>query len=191
MEQNDSDVPRELLKIEYQELCKSHSAITDFRAKLLALLPIASGTGIGLLVFQVKGELENIEALLLIGLGFFGALVTFALFFYELRQIDVCKQLRNHGSWLERKLGIEAGQFGGRRQRLSLREAYSPRLLRERDARLKEKELAGEPPPPGERQSRFLQKPLIGAEAAGYLVYHAVIFAWLAIGAIGLYKLVS
>jgi hypothetical protein len=186
-----SDASRELLTTEYQELCRSHSGITDFRAKLLALLPIASGTGIGLLVFQVKSDVKNVEALLLIGLGVFGALVTFALFFYELRQIDVCKQLRNHGAWLERELGIDAGQFGGRRQRLSLREAYSPRLLFERDERLKAMELAGETAPRGERQTRLLRKPLIGAEAAGYLVYHAVTFAWLAIGGIGLYELVS
>jgi hypothetical protein len=54
---------------EYQEVCKSHSAITDFRAKLLALLPIASGTGVGLLVTQVKGELSRVSAIMLIGLG--------------------------------------------------------------------------------------------------------------------------
>ena len=45
-----------ILLAEYQEVCKSHSGITDFRAKLLALLPIASGAGVGLLVTQGQGE---------------------------------------------------------------------------------------------------------------------------------------
>ena len=35
----------ESLRLLYQETCKSHATITDFRAKLLALLPLASGTG--------------------------------------------------------------------------------------------------------------------------------------------------
>lgn len=35
---------KEQLLSYYGEVCRSHEAITDFRAKLLALLPIASGT---------------------------------------------------------------------------------------------------------------------------------------------------
>ena len=38
-------------KIEYEQVCESHCTITDFRAKFLALLPIASGTGL-FLVFK-------------------------------------------------------------------------------------------------------------------------------------------
>ena len=38
-----------ILLAEYAEVCTSHAGITDFRAKLLALLPIASGAGIALL----------------------------------------------------------------------------------------------------------------------------------------------
>ena len=66
-------------------------------------------------------------------IGVFGTLVTFGLFLYELRQIDVCKQLRNHAAWIEGELGIGAGQFGGRRGRLSLSDVYSPRRHRERE----------------------------------------------------------
>ena len=40
--------PRQkILLADYTEVCRSHDAITDFRAKLLALLPLASGAGIG------------------------------------------------------------------------------------------------------------------------------------------------
>ena len=120
---------------EYREVCESHAGITDFRAKLLALLPIASGTGIGLLLTQLKDDLPRIDALWLVAIGVFGTLVTFGLFLYELRQIDVCKQLRNHAAWIEGELGIGAGQFGGRRGRLSLSDVYSPRRHREREKR--------------------------------------------------------
>jgi hypothetical protein len=90
------------------------------------LLPIASGAGIGLLITRESGGISRTEAALLIALVIFGAVITGGLFLYELREIDVCKQLRNHATWIERQLGIEAGQFGGRRERLSLLEIYSP-----------------------------------------------------------------
>ena len=76
--------------------------ITDFRAKLLALLPIASGAGIGFLFAQASGSVSSTEAGLLIALGTFGVVITAGLFLYELRQIDHCKQLENHASWIER-----------------------------------------------------------------------------------------
>ncbi|SRR5712691_6217845 len=179
---------RQILLSEYEEVCKSHAGITDFRAKLLAFLPITSGAGVGLLVTQATGGLSKTLAGLLIALGIFGAVVTVALFFYELRQIDVCKQLRNHAAWLEQQLGIEAGQFGGRRGRLSVRDVYSPRAHRERDKELKEAESGGRKQDT-EVPLGLLRKPFVGAEAAGYVIYHAVIASWLAVAAFGIVKL--
>jgi hypothetical protein len=202
---NQETPPRDLtawekiLLAEYQEVCKSHSGITDFRAKLLALLPIASGAGIGLLVIQGKDQVSSIEGALLIGLGIFGAIVTVGLFLYELRQIDICKQLRNHAAWIEQKLDIEAGQFGGRRQRLSLCSVYSPKTHRQRDESLGTFEKDGQPSPQEERQSslpwkQFIsslpRRQFIGAEAAGYLIYHAVAAAWLFVAVLGLVRLI-
>lgn len=179
-----------ILLAEYQEVCKSHSGITDFRAKLLALLPIASGAGVGLLVIQGRGEALDTGAGLLIGLGIFGAVVTVGLFLYELRQIDVCKQLRNHAAWIESQLGIPAGQFGGRRGRLSLSSVYSPDAHRDRDKRLTALEKTGQrPPAQGELQSALSKKSFIGAETAGYLIYHSVIAAWLFVAALGVAEL--
>jgi hypothetical protein len=43
---------REALLGEYREVCASHASITNFRAKLLALLPIASGAALGVLAFD-------------------------------------------------------------------------------------------------------------------------------------------
>src|SRR5436190_6600685 len=184
----DLTAQQKILLAEYQEVCKSHSGITDFRAKLLALLPIASGVGVGLLVFQGQGEVSSAGAGLLVGLGIFGVVVTIGLFLYELRQIDVCKQLRNHAAWIESKLGIEAGQFGGRRRRLSLSNVYSPKAHRERDKWFRTLEESGKRPPRGEEQSALRRKPFIGAEAAGYLIYHSVIAAWLFVAALGLMR---
>jgi hypothetical protein len=155
----------------------------------LAFLPIASGAGVGLLVFQSKGEASGSEAGLLVGLGIFGAVVTIGLFLYELRQIDVCKQLRNHAAWIERQLGIEAGQFGGRRGRLSLSDVYSPDVHRDRDKLLTALETTGQRPPQGELQSALSKKSFIGAETAGYLIYHSVIAAWLLVAALGVAEL--
>ncbi len=38
------------LQIQYEEVCRSYQAIADFRAKLIGLLPLASGAGIFLLL---------------------------------------------------------------------------------------------------------------------------------------------
>jgi hypothetical protein len=205
-----SDAPtpeerRRILLAEYQEVCRSHAGITDFRAKLLALLPLASGAGVGLLVAQGSDAVSTTEAGLLVALGAFGAVVTAGLFLYELRQIDVCKQLRNHAAWIERKLGIEAGQFGSRRGRLSLREVYSRTAAGERDRNLSLSEREGrredELAQPGVEDSsreesgrqpkrRWLDRHFIGAEAAGYVVYHAVIGAWLFAAGVGIANLI-
>lgn len=179
-----------ILLAEYQEVCKSHSGITDFRAKLLALLPIASGAGVGLLVVHGKGEASGTGAGLLIGLGIFGAVVTIGLFMYELRQIDVCKQLRNHAAWIESQLDIQAGQFGGRREHLSLANVYWPDAHRVRDEGLTALEKTGQRPPRQEPQSALAKKSFIGAETAGYLIYHSVIAAWLFVAALGVAELV-
>ena len=95
------------LGLAYEQLCASHAALTDFRAKLLALLPIASGAGIFLLLEQSPdpGALPAI--------GLFGVAVTLGLFIYEWIGIETCVKLRERGARLEDKLGVppDMGQF--------------------------------------------------------------------------------
>jgi quercetin dioxygenase-like cupin family protein len=191
MPPRDLTAREKILLAEYAEVCKTHAGITDFRAKLLALLPIASVAGIGLLIARETGIVSRTEAGLLIALGIFGAVITAGLFLYELRQIDHCKQLENHADWTERQLGLDGGQFGGRRARLSLREIYSPSAhrLRDEDLTAIEKKQACEPTPAPQRKHGLVRKRFVGAEAAGYVVYHAVIIAWLLVAAFGLAKL--
>jgi hypothetical protein len=102
----------ESLTTVYQEVCKGHAAIADFRAKLLALLPIASAGAIGLLF---KG---HIDPSLLVAIGVFGVVVTFGLFLYELRGVQDCVLLRGRAAALEEKMDIpvEMSQFRGRKR---------------------------------------------------------------------------
>src|SRR5436189_6381469 len=101
---------------EYLEICKSHHDIKDFRAKLLALLPIASGTGLFLLLTKKQ---EPLDISHLPAIGIFGFLVTLGLFFYELRGIQKCKALIILGGKIESELKIELGQFKDRPRRIA------------------------------------------------------------------------
>jgi len=92
----------ETLRSEYEEICKSHQAITDFRGKLLGLLPLAAGAGI----FLLLDKSAKIEAPLLAAAGVFGALVTIGLYFYEHRGMKECILLRERGGKLECRLRL-------------------------------------------------------------------------------------
>jgi hypothetical protein len=99
----------------YQELCNSYRAIDDFRAKLLGFLPLATGTGIFLLLDNAK-VLDNANfkgGQVLVAAGTFGFAVTLGLFFYELYGIKKCHALIDAGRKLEGDLDVDAqnGQF--------------------------------------------------------------------------------
>ena len=169
---------KQILLAEYQEVCKSHAGITDFRAKLLALLPIASFTGIGLLVTRAGGQ-DGVPTWFLVALGPFGALVTVGLFFYEFHQMDDCQQLRNRGAWIEKQLGLGAGHFGSKRGNLGLRDIW-PSQYRKRDEQLRERERQGKDPV-GEQAPG-----LLNVRNADYIVYGAIFAAWIFVLAWGL-----
>jgi len=96
------------LRTVYSELCQTHRSITDFRAKLLALLPLASGTGIFLLLTRKSEPLDTAH---LGAIGIFGFLVTLGLFLHELRGIGQCGELIGVGKTLEHQLGLDEGPF--------------------------------------------------------------------------------
>jgi hypothetical protein len=98
-----SSQSQEDFKVIYEKICQAHEAITDFRAKLLAFLPIVSGAGIFLLIGDKSPTASQLPYLLPIGI--FGALVTLGLFCYELRGIQECHALRECGKSVEQKLG--------------------------------------------------------------------------------------
>jgi hypothetical protein len=92
----------ETLRFEYEEICKSHQAITDFRGKLLGLLPLASGVGI----FLLLDKSATSKAQLLLPAGVFGAAVTIGLYFYEHRGMEECILLRENGANVEHELKL-------------------------------------------------------------------------------------
>lgn len=89
-------------------MCRTYHGITRFRGTLLGLLPIASGTAVGLLLQYSAGA---VDSSVVAALGLFGFFATLGLFFYELRGIDRCKALIDLGERLEKELGFVGGQF--------------------------------------------------------------------------------
>src|SRR5215472_8381696 len=73
------------LIIAYQKLCNRHQQIDDFRGKLLALLPIASGAAALVLLLNNS----NAVGKYLLPIGVYGFAVTSGLFIYELHGIAV------------------------------------------------------------------------------------------------------
>ena|SRR2546425_459832 len=98
----------ELLKV-YEQLCNSYRSIDDFRAKLLGFLPLATGTGVFLLVTD-QAKIKFIQPLFR-PIGAFGFIITLGLFFYELYGIKKCTHLIRAGIDLENDLRINSGQF--------------------------------------------------------------------------------
>lgn len=85
----------------YEQVCVAHDRIADFRAKLLTLLPLASGAGISLLVDKkISPDALNHLA----SIGVFGAVAAVGLFIFELVGIHRCQTLRKCGRALEKDL---------------------------------------------------------------------------------------
>jgi hypothetical protein len=97
----------------YQAASNRHQQIDEFRGKLLALLPIASG-GAGLLLISKP----NTFGKYLTPIGIYGFAATLGLFIYELYGISVCKQIMEQAGKLESRLGVpkSMGQFRDRKQ---------------------------------------------------------------------------
>jgi hypothetical protein len=88
------------LRALYEELSKAHDSVASFRAKLLALLPLASGTGL----FAILNIDQARKTQHLLAIGIFGALVALALYMYELRGIQRCGILSARARTLEIEL---------------------------------------------------------------------------------------
>jgi hypothetical protein len=96
----------------YTEICKSYQAVDDFRTKLLGFLPLTSLVGIFILNPDSMPTLEKILSKELLGFAsIFAALLTLALFGYEVRGIRRSDHLITEGMHLEQQLGITHGQF--------------------------------------------------------------------------------
>ena len=92
----------------YTNLCNNIRFTDDISFKLLGLVPLFSGAG--MLVAVLKSEYTWSPAIY--GLAAFGALITFGLFRWELRNIQTCKWLIDCGTAEEKgERPVDPGQF--------------------------------------------------------------------------------
>src|SRR6266545_1802154 len=92
----DADVPIDV----YKEICAHIRATDDISFKLLGLVPITSGAGIGLLVFFQKGD-PVVPAPAVCLLSLLGAAATAAIFAWELRNVQRCVWLMHQAAAFE------------------------------------------------------------------------------------------
>jgi hypothetical protein len=152
----------EMLRIEYKEVSQSHRAITDFRGKLLALLPIATGTGLFLLL---KTDYAATNASHFAAVGLFGFLATLGLFFHELHGIDDCWELVKRGKDLEIKMNVDPAEDRDRKQ---ARAEGQFGVLFDK-----------------EKDNGWFHR-VIGPEGAAWIIYMTTMWAWLYLFVIGL-----
>ena len=90
----------EILRFFYDQLCTAYHKVDEFRAKLLGLLPLASGVAI----YGALDAGKKISFLpYLTEIGLFGIIVTIGLFLYELKGIQKCTAFIANGAELERR----------------------------------------------------------------------------------------
>lgn len=158
----------ERLEALYAEVCRAHDAITVFRAKLLAALPVLSGAGGALLLANA----DAFDRLALVPLGLFGALITLGLLVHELRGLVVCHELRKRGEQLERALQVPASRraafLGGQFSDIKPHNPWRDAL------------------PWGKHGDGESLGGLIGAVTACWIVYGTVLLAWVGLAVWGL-----
>ena len=92
----------------YAQVGDNYRAIDDLRLRLLALLPLATGTGILVLLGS-----HSVSAPIGVPTGIFGMLVTVSLYFYELHGVEKCAHFIHRGAQLEQDLDVP-GSFAQR-----------------------------------------------------------------------------
>jgi hypothetical protein len=93
----------------YDQVCVNIRTTDDISFKLLGFVPLVSGVGISVLLSTNTG-LSSLPVVVFIGL--FGAVVTFGLHRWELKNITTCNWLIELGRDLERhRFQLTQGQF--------------------------------------------------------------------------------
>ncbi len=108
------------LHLAYGRAGESYEAITEFRAKLLTLLPLATGIGAFLLLERAQKQTGGSQFRHFLGpIGVFSVVVTLGLFAYELRGMQRCHRLEVQASVLENDLNLsmDEGPFLGQPRR--------------------------------------------------------------------------
>lgn len=146
---------RGMLEKTYTEICENIRSLDANSFKLLSFVPLVSGSAI-MAVF-LKGEAGMSWVTILLSLA--GAFVTFGLYRWEFRNIQICKWLQECADGIEREaFGVEQGK-----------EQFAIR--------------AQEPPPRFKNPyyddlHRFLGFPIF-QRTAEHIIYWTTIIAWL------------
>jgi hypothetical protein len=99
----------------YSEICTDIRTTDDISFKLLGFVPLVSGIGIFAVLDLIGGKVASWPTTVFVAL--FGATITFALYRWELRNIQTCKWLRDRAAELEREeFELTVGPFLGREQ---------------------------------------------------------------------------
>lgn len=96
-----TDDDRAAMLAVYAQAGDNYRAIDDLRLRLLALLPLATGTGILVLLGG-----HGVSAPIGVPTGIFGMIVTISLYFYELHGVEKCAHFIDRGVQLEQDLGV-------------------------------------------------------------------------------------
>jgi hypothetical protein len=97
----------------YSEICTAIRTTDDISFKLLGFVPLVSGIGIFAVLDLLGGDVASWPTTVFVSV--FGATITFALFRWELRNIQTCEWLRARAKEIEKdELELELGPFLGR-----------------------------------------------------------------------------
>jgi hypothetical protein len=109
----DRDQPVTGLTDVYREVCAHIRATDDTSLKLLAAVPLATGIGVTILVRTSTQDLPGVARS---ALSLFAAVITFAIYRWERKNVATCGHFREWAAVLERdhfKLPVPAGEAGG------------------------------------------------------------------------------
>lgn len=102
------------LKWLYGEICSSWRMLTDVRFKLLGFVPTVSVV-ILISLLSADDPGRGLTPPLRMAVSVFGLLITLALYIYERRNSELYDDLVSRGRRIEKELGIDTGQFLGRK----------------------------------------------------------------------------
>jgi hypothetical protein len=105
---------RDDLKWLYGEVCSSWRMLTDVRFKLLGLVPTISVVALISVLSRAETN-AGLSPEARMGIIVFGFLVTFGLFIYDRRNSQLYNDLVSRARRIEEELGIDTGQFRGRK----------------------------------------------------------------------------
>ena len=109
-EKSNQTAPLLTIEQRYKEMCSDIRFTDDISLKLLGLIPLVSGAGILTVLFAGSGRSRTDAAVLGSFVGIFGAIVTFAVYRWEVRNSQFCAYLNSQVARLESDLGIPPGQ---------------------------------------------------------------------------------